>query len=291
MIPNQYKHFYGDETRWFIGTVIEITDPEELGRVKVRIHGIHSDNTLDMPLGDLPWAHVAVSIQEGGSSGIGTNTGIKPMAQVYGIFLDGKNSQIPLVIGSIPKIEAPVLYDEVVSLPVNEVDETKLEGKTNFEKAFNYFTSEEGGGFSHAQTAGMLGNFSIENGAHLRRPEDLQPDLDAREGDGAKAFGIAQWNDAPRAANREGGLTRYQELLDYSGKLGVSHKTLFAQVSFVKFELYKYKKLLGYSDLRRATTPEEASEIFEKKYERPKANAQGTLDRKDAARKIYERLV
>ena len=73
MIPTTYKEYYGDETRWFIGVVKDINDPIELGRVKVRIFGVHSENVQDISDGDLPWAQVAVPITEGGSSGIGTN--------------------------------------------------------------------------------------------------------------------------------------------------------------------------------------------------------------------------
>ena len=36
------KKYYGDETRWFLGTVVNVNDPLELGRVLVRIYGIHS---------------------------------------------------------------------------------------------------------------------------------------------------------------------------------------------------------------------------------------------------------
>ena len=31
--------FYGDSTRWFVGTVVDVTDPLKLDRVKVRVHG------------------------------------------------------------------------------------------------------------------------------------------------------------------------------------------------------------------------------------------------------------
>jgi len=105
MIPSTDIEYYGDQNRWFIGTVIDINDPLELGRVKVRIFGVHTSNTIHISLGDLPWAQVVSPITEGGSSGIGANTGIKPMAQVFGVFLDGKNSQLPLIVGSIPKYE------------------------------------------------------------------------------------------------------------------------------------------------------------------------------------------
>ena len=61
------KQFYGDNNRWFLGNVINITDPQKLGRIKVRIHGIHSDSKQDIPDDKLPWAQTVVSITEGGT--------------------------------------------------------------------------------------------------------------------------------------------------------------------------------------------------------------------------------
>jgi hypothetical protein len=90
--------FYGDTTRWFIGKVVDNNDPLTLGRVRVRIIGIH-DSIAEQ--GDLPWASVVLPTTEGG-----VVTGFPPSldlgAQVFGIFLDGIQSQLPLIIGSIP---------------------------------------------------------------------------------------------------------------------------------------------------------------------------------------------
>lgn len=106
MIPTTHKHYYGDETRWFVGRVVQVHgDPEELGRVRCRIYGVHPDNPNDARLEDLPWASVVIPSTEGGTSGFGGSVGIKENAQVFGIFLDGKNSQLPLILGSIPKNE------------------------------------------------------------------------------------------------------------------------------------------------------------------------------------------
>ena len=109
--------YYGDNGRWFIGVVISNKDPLKLDRVKVRIHGIHTSNTKLIPNEDLPWAQVVLPVTEGGSSGLGANSALKERAQVYGIFLDGKNSQLPLVLGSIPKIESPL--NEVIVENIN----------------------------------------------------------------------------------------------------------------------------------------------------------------------------
>lgn len=99
--------FYGDETRWFIGIVEETnTDEPRLGRVRVRIHGVH-DNRDAVPVSDLPYAQVLVPTTEPGTSGLGRAPRLLVGALVFGIFLDGKTSQLPLVLGSIPKIETP----------------------------------------------------------------------------------------------------------------------------------------------------------------------------------------
>lgn len=100
--------FYGDNTRWFVGRCINSTPPTGLeGRIRVRIFGIHSDNTNDIPEADLPWAQVMNPSHSYGVSGLGVGTHIMPNALVFGIFLDGINSQLPMVLGSLPQIEKP----------------------------------------------------------------------------------------------------------------------------------------------------------------------------------------
>ena len=94
--------FYGDSNRWFIGTVVSIDDPTQLGRIKVRVDGIHGSSILDK---DLPFAQTIVPITEGGTQGLGNNLGVQVGARVFGIFLDSKDSQMPLVFGSMPKYE------------------------------------------------------------------------------------------------------------------------------------------------------------------------------------------
>ena len=95
--------FYGDDSRWFIGVVSQIGDVRNLGRVRVRIFGIHNEDTSKIKITDLPWASVVVPVTQGGVSGSTMPDGIQVGAQVYGIFLDGKHSQSPLILGSIPQ--------------------------------------------------------------------------------------------------------------------------------------------------------------------------------------------
>ena len=100
MIPSSFIEYYGDQTRWFLGIVVNVADdPLKLGRAQVRAFGVY-DQIEDA---DLPWAQVVVPITQGVHEGKGQNLGLLVGTQVFGIFLDGKNSQLPMVIGSIPK--------------------------------------------------------------------------------------------------------------------------------------------------------------------------------------------
>ncbi len=259
--------YYGDETRWFIGIVMSIDDPQELGRVQVRIFGVHSEDLNMIKQADLPWAQVVVPVTEGGSSGIGSNTGIKVQAQVYGIFLDGKDSQLPLVMGSIPKIESTAKRRE---------RPTVLFGESNVERAFNFFISAEGGEFTPQQACGIIGNLLVESGEGQKT--DINP-LAKNNAEGS--FGIAQWNPA-KAAD-----FRLAKLQQFCAERGYNYQELFPQLEYIKYELHRYTHL-GLADLRNAKTVRDASIVFEKKYERP---AKGSTDRRIAfAEEVFEKL-
>lgn len=99
-------NFYGDRFRWWYGVVVNTAaDPMRLGRALVRIYGIHSE---DIPDNKLPWASVVVPTTEGGVSGIGQNPNLRPGARVIGFFLDGEDSQFPVIFGSIPGVEGHI---------------------------------------------------------------------------------------------------------------------------------------------------------------------------------------
>lgn len=294
------QDYYGDQSRWFIGIVKDIQDPLELGRVRVRIYGIHPDKTTDAEDDDLPWAQVVVPVTEGGSSGIGTNIGIKLQSQVYGIFLDGKDSQLPLVLGSIPKYEKPISTNYLnpsSALPLelqrrvdkantrqltwerpDVVDKKYLVGSTNIEKAFNFFLTQEGGGFTTAQAAGIIGNFFVESAANQNNG-DLNPI--AQSAPPERSFGIAQWNSAENVG-------RYQALLDFAATKNLPWQSMYCQLLFTIKELNDSKTYYRYNELKRAKTPAEACAIFEDRFENPRIK--GQQERVDAANEIYRKL-
>lgn len=121
MIPNNFIDFYGDQTRWFIGEVVNVTDdPLKLGRVKVRVFGLY-DNISD---DDLPWSQVIIPVTHGIHRGLGRNLGMVEGTQVFGVFFDGQNSQLPLVVGTIPK-QGDTNSKAIDNYPYNKVYETQ----------------------------------------------------------------------------------------------------------------------------------------------------------------------
>ncbi len=105
--------FYGDNMRWWYGTVIDVSaDPLQLGRALVRIFGIHGP---DIPDEKLPWASVLLPTTSGGVSGVGTTPWLQPTARVIGIFVDGKGSQNPIILGALPAVEGDIAPNGNVS--------------------------------------------------------------------------------------------------------------------------------------------------------------------------------
>ena len=99
---------------WFVGTVEDRgsgqfsgeKDNLKLGRVKVRIKGLHTENKGDLPTKDLPWAYVMLPVTSASISGVGHSpTGLVENSKVIGFFMDGKGMQIPCIIGVVPHVQ------------------------------------------------------------------------------------------------------------------------------------------------------------------------------------------
>ena len=292
--------YYGDDFRWFIGIVVNNKDPLELGRVKVRVFGLHTSNINQISTNDLPWAQVVIPSTEGGISGIGRSGGIKNGAQVFGFFADGKSSQIPIIIGSIHTLEKAIKTNKTPdgrhSVPAGQLpadpDATPqnvesnnsstedndrggkdLIGGSDIERAYNYYRSQD---YSPEQSAGIVGNLLHESGM---KSTSVNPGDGV---DGSDSIGIAQWNDA---------YGRQTELLNWTASQGYEHVSeggrvfpeLGGQLAFVKYELDKYP-YYGNGSLRNATSVEEATRIFEEQYERPAPGSYNS--RLDYARQV-----
>ena len=56
---------------WFVGVIEDRHDPLFAGRCKVRVVGVHTQDKLELPTADLPWASVILPTTSSGISGIG----------------------------------------------------------------------------------------------------------------------------------------------------------------------------------------------------------------------------
>lgn len=289
--------FYGDTMRWFIGTVVRNTgDPLELGRLKVRIVGIHDNPEIDDA--DLPWASVVLPTTEVGMTyGRGVRIGVGN--QVFGIFLDGQQSQQPLVIGSIPHTLVPTetqirqaaerggTFDEDYAREFENggaeaseriLSEGNFAGSNKIEQAFNWFISDVGGGYTAEQSAGIVGNLMAESGNFADDVISTQ-----RRGDSGQAHGIAQWHPP-----------RWNPFLDWCRRNNQDPYTLASQLRWVTLELDSTESRAK-AALESVTRPDHAAISFMRKYERPASlssnsefkeppyNSNGDIVRKRAA--------
>ena len=68
--------------RTFIGVVEDRNDPNQLGRVRVRVFSVHNDDKTQIPTRDLPWAMV---LQPG--SNPATTAGWKIIPKAIGVII------------------------------------------------------------------------------------------------------------------------------------------------------------------------------------------------------------
>lgn len=103
------NRFIGDsgDFYWFHAEVVNIDDPLKLGLFKIRIDGFH-DFTLDE---ELPWATpimpvTSASYQTSEYGEVGTSpTGILVGSFVFGFFMDGDKTNIPVILGTMAAIK------------------------------------------------------------------------------------------------------------------------------------------------------------------------------------------
>ena len=85
---------------WFIGSVEDIADPLQIGRIKVRCFSYHTEDTSELPTRDLPWSQCVLPINTSSTAGVGSSpTGMVVGDWVFGFFRDGEDKQDSVVIG------------------------------------------------------------------------------------------------------------------------------------------------------------------------------------------------
>lgn len=249
------KEFYGDDVRWFFGTVINAQPPAGYeGRVKVRINGVHNPKISEIPEKDLPWAQVMLPSTEGGVSGYGRIPQILAGSFVFGIFLDGQTSQIPLVMGTLPRVEFPTntqtgkvgnreksirIQNSVTEVLAEDTERTTAV-QLRRQQSMKFFLDN---GYNLIHAAAITGALQGTSGfATFNASED------------ETLIGIASWN----RSNTVG--SRFNNLLTFSQSFQpiVDWKLYSTQLQFVLYELRNRfssanRKLINTEDIKAAS--------------------------------------
>lgn len=85
---------------FFFGICEDRDDPLKIGRVRVRIQGLHTNDKSALPSSTLPWAQIALPTTSNDSSVPDIQVGVC----VKGFFLDGADMQVPIIDAVIPGI-------------------------------------------------------------------------------------------------------------------------------------------------------------------------------------------
>ena len=138
------KDFYGKQGYiWFIGVVEDVNDPSQLGQVRVRIIGLHSEDKSLMPTEKLPWAQVIMP-----PTGAKTFSGPTVGDWVRGYFQDGESAQIPVVDAIFPGVEG-----KQSRIVYNYIKETR--GENKLPNSSQHYR-EEGEGTTFRSVRGVL---------------------------------------------------------------------------------------------------------------------------------------
>lgn len=95
------------DLNWFFGKVENRHDPLEMGRLAVRVFGIHTadkvkDQFKGIPTEELLWAQTINSVTSAEMNGVGQSpNGCTEGSMVFGFFLDGDACQLPYILGVI----------------------------------------------------------------------------------------------------------------------------------------------------------------------------------------------
>ena len=98
------NYFMGlDGFVWFTGVVEDRNDPDKLGRVRVRCLGFHTEDLVDIPTADLPWATVMHPVTDPSMQGLGnSHSFLVEGSWVIGFFSDSIQKQQPIIMGTLP---------------------------------------------------------------------------------------------------------------------------------------------------------------------------------------------
>lgn len=128
------KNYAGlDGFVWWIGIVESRLDPLMLGRCKVRVYGFYNESLGDIPTDDLPWAH-PVHALNGGDTFATPREG----QMVFGFFADGRNAQVPIIMGMMPTVNRDAPDQSLGFNDVRSLDQIAVSPKKVVARDYKY---------------------------------------------------------------------------------------------------------------------------------------------------------
>jgi len=162
----------------YYGIVEDRNDPLEIGRVRVRIHGLHTENKSLIATPDLPWSQVILPTTSAGLSGFGTQHGLVEGSTVVGFFRDETDMQDFIVLGSVAGIPAKgYLEDEKDELKDRKPDDGFNDPRRLSSGAYN--STPDG---KNSDESGGKRPFGLEHGLDTApiKPEKVEIKYDGK---------------------------------------------------------------------------------------------------------------
>jgi hypothetical protein len=96
----------GNSFSWWFGEVVNVKDPDQSGRVQVRVYGRHDDKT-NIPDESLPWAMPQQPVTSAALGKVGQSPlGLLKGSKITGYWAD-RDQQYPIIMGSFGKAGDP----------------------------------------------------------------------------------------------------------------------------------------------------------------------------------------
>lgn len=85
----------------YVGIIEDRNDPLQLGRVRVRVYGLHTDDKTQIPTNDLPWAQVIHPTTSSANSGVSETPNMVEGSTVIVMYTDADDMQQPIILGTL----------------------------------------------------------------------------------------------------------------------------------------------------------------------------------------------
>lgn len=119
-----FPKFFGSNPQFFIGIVEDRSDPLQMGRVRVRAYGYHTQDKSLISTEQLPWAQVMMPVTSAALSGVGeAPVGLMLGSMVFGLWMDGPDQQVPFVLGTMNTIEGGGSSSDILNRNQNVIND------------------------------------------------------------------------------------------------------------------------------------------------------------------------